>query len=70
MIGYKSDMLWLPEHGVGRGHPHERRPGRTISGTFSRKLLEVLFDGKPEADNDLAAAAQGDGGRSPPSASC
>ncbi len=58
MIGYKSNMLWLPEHGVGAVILTNSDPGGTISGLFSRKLLEVLFDGKREADNDLAAAAQ------------
>ena len=33
-------------------------PGGMIVGNFKRKLLELLFDGKPEADNDLAAAAK------------
>ena len=58
MIGYKSDMLWLPEHGVGAVVLTNGDPGWAISGHFRRKLLEVLFDGKPEADNDLAAAAK------------
>ena len=58
MIGYKSDMMWLPEHGVGAVMLTNGDPGWAISGNFRRKLLEVLFDGKPEADNDLAAAAK------------
>ena len=58
MIGYKSDMMWLPEHGVGAVVLTNGDPGWAISGNFRRKLLEVLFDGKPEADNDVAAAAR------------
>jgi CubicO group peptidase (beta-lactamase class C family) len=58
MIGYKSDMMWLPEHGVGAVILTNSDPGWAISGNFRRKLLEVLFDGKPEADNDLAANAK------------
>jgi len=58
MIGYKSDMLWLPEHGVGAVVLANSDPGGTIAGNFRRKLLEVLFDGKPEADNDVAAVAK------------
>jgi CubicO group peptidase (beta-lactamase class C family) len=58
MIGYKSDMMWLPEHGVGAVVLTNGDPGWAISGNFRRKLLEVLFDGNPEADNDLAAAAK------------
>jgi hypothetical protein len=58
MIGYKSDMMWLPEHGVGAVVLTNGDPGGAISGNFRRKLLEVLFDGKAEADDDLAAAAK------------
>ena len=58
MIGYKSDMLWLPEHGVGAVVLANGDPGWAIAGNFRRKLLELLFDGKPEADNDVAAAAK------------
>ena len=29
-----------------------------LTGIFVRKVLEVLFDGKPEADDDLASAAR------------
>ncbi|MFI4943188.1 MAG: serine hydrolase domain-containing protein, partial [Burkholderiales bacterium] len=58
MIGYKSDMMWLPEHGVAAVVLTNGDPGGFISGNFRRKLLEVLFDGHPEADNDLAAGAK------------
>ena len=58
MIGYKSNMLWLPRHGVGAVILTNSDPGGMIVGNFTRKLLEVLFDGKPEADNDLAAGAR------------
>jgi hypothetical protein len=51
-------MMWLPEHGVGAVVLTNGDPGGAISGNFRRKLLEVLFDGKPEADNDLAAGAK------------
>jgi hypothetical protein len=57
MIGYKSNMIWLPEHGVGAVVLTNSDEGQVISGMFARKLLEVLFDGNREADNDLAAAA-------------
>jgi hypothetical protein len=58
MIGYKSDMMWLPEHGVGAVILTNGDSGWAIANNFQRKLLEVLFDGNPEADNDLAAAAK------------
>ncbi|MGE0551096.1 MAG: serine hydrolase domain-containing protein [Kofleriaceae bacterium] len=58
MIGYHSDMMWLPEHGVGAVILTNADPGWTIRTLFRRKLLEVLFDGRPEADADAAAAAK------------
>jgi CubicO group peptidase (beta-lactamase class C family) len=58
MIGYHSDMIWLPEHDVGAVILTNGDPGWQIRSRFSRKLLEVLFDGKPEADEALAADAR------------
>ena len=58
LIGYHSDMMWLPEHGVGAVVLTNGDPGWLIRGHFRRKLLEVLFDGKPEADAQLASNAE------------
>ncbi|MFN0247299.1 MAG: serine hydrolase domain-containing protein [Kofleriaceae bacterium] len=58
MIGFHSDMMWLPEHGVGAVILTNGDPGWLIRSEFQRKLLEVLFDGKPEADAKLAANAK------------
>jgi hypothetical protein len=58
MIGYHSDMMWLPEHGVGAVLLTNGDPGWLIRNSFRRKLLEVLFDGRPEADADIAGAAK------------
>jgi hypothetical protein len=58
MIGFHSDMIWLPEHGVGAVILTNSDPGWVLRGSFSRKLLEVLFDGRPEADADVAAEAK------------
>ncbi len=58
MIGYHSDMMWLPEHGVGAVILTNGDPGWLIRSLFRRKLLEVLFDGKPEADAQIEAAAK------------
>jgi CubicO group peptidase (beta-lactamase class C family) len=58
MIGHHSDMMWLPEHGVGAVVLTNGDPGWTLRSLFQRKLLEVLFDGQPEADARLAAAAK------------
>jgi CubicO group peptidase (beta-lactamase class C family) len=58
MIGFHSDMMWLPEQQVGAVVLTNGDPGWQIRSGFRRKLQEVLFDGNPEADRDLAAAAK------------
>lgn len=58
MIGFHSDMIWLPEQQVGAVVLTNGDPGWLIRGFLRRKLQEVLFDGRPEADADLAAAAK------------
>ena len=58
LIGYHSDMMWLPEHGVGAVILTNGDPGWVLRTMFRRKLLEVLFDGRPEADADVAAQAK------------
>ena len=58
LIGYHSDMMWLPDYGVGAVILTNGDPGWLIRTLFRRKLLEVLFDGRPEADKQLAAGAK------------
>jgi len=58
LIGYHSDMLWLPEQGVGAVILTNGDPGWLIRGIFARKLLEVLFDGSAEADAEVTAAGK------------
>ncbi len=55
LIGYHSDMLWLPEAQVGAVILTNGDLGSQLRGLFTRRLLEVLYDGKPEAEADLAA---------------
>ncbi|HEU4953883.1 MAG TPA: serine hydrolase domain-containing protein, partial [Gemmatimonadales bacterium] len=57
LIGFHSDMMWLPEHGVGAVVLTNGDPGWIVRNELQRKLLEVLFDGRPQAD--AQAAAQG-----------
>jgi CubicO group peptidase (beta-lactamase class C family) len=58
MIGYKSDMVYLPEHDVAAVILTNGDQGGAILGPFQRRLLEVLFDGKPEAEENVATAAK------------
>jgi CubicO group peptidase (beta-lactamase class C family) len=58
MIGFHSDMMGLPEHGVGAVVLTNGDPGWLIRSGFRRKLLEVLFDGEAKADEAIASAGQ------------
>jgi CubicO group peptidase (beta-lactamase class C family) len=57
MIGFHSDMIWIPGQNVGAVILTNGDPGWIVRSAFQRKLLEVLFDGKPEADARTTAAA-------------
>ena len=57
LAGYHSDMIWLPEHGVGAVILTNADSGAVIRGLLLRRFLEVLFDGKPEAEDQLKVAA-------------
>lgn len=58
LIGFHSDMIWIPGQNVGAVILTNGDPGWTLRGAFRRKLLEVLFDGRPEADADVEAQAK------------
>ena len=58
MIGYHSDMMWLPAQDVGAVILTNADPGWILRTVYRRKLLEVLFDGHPEADAQVAAQAK------------
>jgi len=58
MVGFHSNMMWLPEHGVGAVILTNSDPGVYMRGPFLRRLLEVLFDGNPEAADNLNAQAK------------
>ena len=55
LFGYKSDWMILPEHGVGAVLLTNSDTGRLLLRPFFRRMVEVLFDGKLEAEADLAA---------------
>ena len=58
MIGFHSDMMWLPGQDVGAVILTNADPGWILRTIYRRKLLEVLFDGKPEADAQVASQAK------------
>ena len=57
LIGHHSDMIWLPQQNVGAVILTNVDPGWLFRCHFQRKLLEVLFDGRKEADARLQASA-------------
>jgi CubicO group peptidase (beta-lactamase class C family) len=58
LIGFKSDMFWLPEQGIGGVILTNSDRGGLMLRPFVRKVLEVAFDGKPEAAEDLASSGK------------
>ncbi|MCA9252870.1 MAG: serine hydrolase domain-containing protein [Phycisphaerae bacterium] len=58
MFGYKSDMVFLPDHDVAAVILTNADEGGAMLGSFRRRLLEVLFDGKLEAEENVATAAK------------
>jgi CubicO group peptidase (beta-lactamase class C family) len=57
LFGYKSDMIWLPDHDVGAVILTNSDSGVGLLGPFRRWLVELLFDGKPEAEDQLRVGA-------------
>ena len=58
LVGYHSDMMWLPQQNVGLVILTNADPGWLLRDRIRRKLLEVLFDGHPEAEGLLNADAK------------
>ena len=58
LLGAHSEFFALPDHGVGAVILTNGDHGDLLRGAFMRRLLEVLFDGRPEAEGDLAAQAR------------
>ena len=58
MVGFHSDMMWLPSENVGAVILTNANPGWILRTVYRRKLLEVLYDGNPEADAQVAAQAK------------
>jgi CubicO group peptidase (beta-lactamase class C family) len=53
LVGYHSDMFWIPDAGVGGVILTNADPGGMLRGPFVRRVLEVLYDGEPEAQEDV-----------------
>jgi CubicO group peptidase (beta-lactamase class C family) len=57
MGGFKSNFWFLPDSGDGLVILTNSDTGGILLGPLGRRLLEVLFDGKPEAAGNVASAA-------------
>lgn len=57
LIGFHSDFIAIPSAGVAAVILTNSDKGVFLRGPFMRRLLEVLYDGKPEAAADVAATA-------------
>jgi CubicO group peptidase (beta-lactamase class C family) len=58
LFGYKSDFYLLPETGTGVILLTNSDDGWKLQRPLLRRLLEVLYDGKPEAQEDVRVAVQ------------
>ena len=58
LIGYKSNFWFIPEDGVAAVVLTNSDTGQGLLGLFERKLMEILYDGTDEAEENLAAAVK------------
>ena len=58
LFGYHSDWAAIPNASVGMVILTNSDSGVYLRGPFLRRLLEVLYDGKPQAAAALASAAK------------
>ncbi|MGA8026670.1 MAG: serine hydrolase [Bryobacteraceae bacterium] len=57
LFGYKSDWMILPDSGIGAVLLTNADTGGMLLHPFMRRLVEIVFDGKPEAVGDVDSAA-------------
>ncbi len=58
LSGYHSDMFAIPSAGVAAVILTNSDSGGILRGPFLRRLLEILYDGKPETEETIAAAVK------------
>ena len=56
LFGYKSDFYFIPAAGIGAVILTNSDNGRPLLDAFQRRLLELVYDGKPEAAAMVEAA--------------
>lgn len=55
--GYKSDIIFIPEAGVGAVLLTNSDEGGLLLAPFRRRLMEILYEGRPEAAATVATQA-------------
>ena len=56
MIGYKSDFFFVPETGLGGVILTNADTGYSVANAVIHRVLEIIYDGEPEAEEDLEAS--------------
>ena len=57
MAGFKTDIMLVPSAQVGAVILTNSDEGQLLLRPFQRRLMEILYDGQPEAAGDVAASA-------------
>jgi CubicO group peptidase (beta-lactamase class C family) len=57
LSGFHSDWYLLPDSGIAAVILTNSDSGVFLRGPLSRRMLEVVFDGKPEAEKEIEASA-------------
>ena len=57
VVGYQTNAMLVPNAQVGAVLLSNSEQGRALVKPFVRRILELLYDGQPEAAGDVAAAA-------------
>jgi CubicO group peptidase (beta-lactamase class C family) len=56
MFGYMSDFFFVPELGIGGVILTNADSGWGVAGAVMRRTLEIIYDGKPEAEEDFVSS--------------
>jgi len=58
IVGFHSDIIFIPDAQVGAVILTNADNGVIMRGPFMRRMLELMYDGKPEAADDVVASAK------------
>jgi CubicO group peptidase (beta-lactamase class C family) len=58
MFGYKSNFFVVPDAGIGGVVLTNADSGWSVTRAVMRRTLELIYDGKPEAEEDLLSAVR------------